>query len=99
MELSFTRIEAKNRRNERMKLKTNRSSLINHDVNVVLDLDLDLNLSEPISETISKPSYEELLNIIECQKVELELQKNTIISLKQQLIASKPDVIGSNICF
>lgn len=93
MELCLTRIEAKTKRDERMRLK-NESARIKleevfaNDDNAV-DVVLDLNPSEPIS----KPSYQELLDIIEQQVQQLDLQKNTIVNLEQQLSISKPQVV------
>lgn len=96
LESSLIRIEAKDKRNERMRLKNGSSCITLDDtvenvenVDNVVDVVMDSNPSEPIS----KPTYKDLLDIIECQVQQLDLQKNTIVNLEQQLMISKPQVV------
>lgn len=91
MKLSLIRIEEKDKRDERSRLKNESPSITLGEIlenDCTVDVVMDLNPSEPIS----KPSYEELLDIIERQVQELDLLKNTIVNLEQQLIISKPGV-------
>lgn len=70
-----------------IKLDLESDEVFENDDNAVDPL-MDLYPAKPVS----KPSYEELLYIIEHQRQLLDLQKNTIVNLEQQLIILKPQV-------
>lgn len=83
------RREVKEKRNERMKVKDNLSS-----IHLTLNETLqdDVNSAENTDWNPVDPSYQNLLDTIETQTQELMILKDTIRDLQQQLDSSKPQV-------